>query len=213
MGRLTKRLLWVAVVASLVQGAAGSGVARGDIILDTGQYEDIPDPNGLYIFHVLFKPNPPPVGGTPGEEILRSNSFTVDNIQHGFPGIVTANQPPNWGASVTQVGGTSADPTYDVTWTYIGTNPIITNTDVGFFTFEVSARPDQGLPITLPYTYITTINGQPVQHSGSVTVTAVVPEPAPWVLGSFGASLGLLALGARRLMTWASRPKAAAAAP
>jgi hypothetical protein len=213
MGQLTKRLLWIPVVVSLVLVGAGSGVARADIIIDTGQYEDIPDPNGLYIFHVLFAPNPPPVGGTPGEEILFSNSFTVDNIQHGFPGLVTANQPPNWGASVMQVGGTPTDPTYNVTWTYIGTDPIVTNKDVGIFTFEVSARPNQGLPITLPYTYITTINGQPVQHSGSVTVTAVVPEPGPWALGLFGASLGLLALGARRSMAWASRPKPAVAAP
>jgi hypothetical protein len=201
MGQLSRRIFWVGLVAALVQSAGGPGIARADIVIDTGQFEDIPDPNGLYIFHSVFRP-------IPGEEILFGNSFTVYGIQHGFPGVDTSTQPANWGSSIVRDGGTPSDPTYDVTWTYVGTNAITTTTDLGNYTYEVSGRPDSGLPITLPYTWITTLNGAPHMGSGSVVVTAVVPEPPPIVLAGCVAVLGLVAAVARRALTRRSRPAA-----
>jgi hypothetical protein len=193
MADMLKRLVWCAGVLVLLHGAVNSGVARGDIIIDISEFEDAPDPNGLYIFHVRFQPNPPPSGPTtPGEEIILGNSFTVDNIQHGFPGLDTSGKPTNWGSSITQVGGTPTDPTYNVKFSYVGTIPLTTNTDLGFFTYEVTAPPDGGLPITLPYTWITTLNGQPKTGSGTITVVAVVPEPSPAVLMGVVAVVGLL---------------------
>src|SRR6516165_8884969 len=126
---LSKRIFWLGVLAALLESVTSPGVARGDIVLDIGQYEDAPDPNGLYIFHATFTP-------VPGEQISTFDFFTVMGIQHGFPGINTSSQPPNWGSSITQTGGTTGDPTYDVKWSFVGTNPITMAGSLGTFTYE-----------------------------------------------------------------------------
>jgi hypothetical protein len=186
----SKRIVWVGIVASLVLGVMGPGAVRGDIVLDIGQYEDAPDPNGLYIFHAKFTP-------VPGEQISTFDFFEVMGIQHGFPGINSATQPVNWGSSITQTGGTPSDPTYSVKWSFIGTVPITTGGDLGTFTYEVTGLPSGGLPITLTYIWQTTLNGQPRTGSGTVVVTAV-PEPSQVLLLGVAGVASLVTVGVRR---------------
>lgn len=188
---LSKRVVWVGVLAALLQSVTSPGVARGDIVLDIGQYEDAPDPNGLYHFHAKFTQ-------VPGEQISPFDFFTVMRIQHGFQGINTSSQPVNWGSGITQTGGTTADPTYDVKWSFIGNNPITAAGDLGIFTYEVTGIPSPGLPITLTYIWQTSLNGQKKTGSGSVVVTRAVPEPSPMLLAGLVGSLGLFTMGVGR---------------
>jgi len=175
---------------------AGSGEARGDIIIDLSDVMTIPDPNFVYTFHVKLTNVVVP----PGEEIAPGDFFTVYDV----PGLIagTNNQPFNWAASFNFVGQTPSgvsppdNPSVlNVTWTFVGAVPILAPQDLGFFSVEATSD----IPATsLNYAGQTTLIGDG-KHSnaGSVTVTAV-PEPGVTVLVALPAVLGVVWLRRRR---------------
>jgi hypothetical protein len=180
--------------------AAGSGAARGDIVVDFAQVLTAPDPNFIYTFHAALTN----VVNPPGEEIVNGDFFTVYDI----PGLIagTNNQPPNWAASFALVGRTPAgvspaDSTsiLNVTWTYVGTVPLLAPQDLGLFSVEATSDTPAK---SLVWAGQDTIIGDGKHPStGTVTVTAV-PEPGASLLVAFSVALGAV---------WCRRRRAAVA--
>ena len=153
------------------------------IVVNSGTVQPVGDPNYLYQFDVALKPDP-----LLHDFIQKGDNFTIDLT--GNNGIIsgTNGQPLNWSAS-----NFTPD---TVTWTYIGSIPILATMDLdpipGPFFQVVSLFESTG---GFTYSFHDSLPGDPGGNSGGGTFTiSAVPEPSSLLVVGLGAPLMLYLL-------------------
>ncbi len=184
------------LVAAMGLGLAGmgTGVARGDIVVTIDSIMQLPDPH----FRVTFGASVINVQNVPAQEISNGDFFTVYDVPTLIVG--TNRQPDNWAASFNRTGTTPAgvnppdDPiTYNVTWTFVGDNPIPASQALGAFSVETTSANFAGLY----YAGQDTIIGDG-KHANVGFAMTPTPEPSSGVLAGLGLATAWSIRRARR---------------
>jgi hypothetical protein len=189
------RIWIVSLIVVLGSTFVGSTGAKADIIHNRGTVMQEPDPSFRYTFHSILTDVPNP----PGVEIAMNDFFTVYDLVGVIQG--TNEQPDNWAASFSLVGRTPAgtdpvdnDAIFNVTWTYIGADPILAPQDLGNF----SVQSTDGSLRNLVYAgQDTLLSGGTVGNMGTVPIT-FVPEPTSLLLTGLGLPATWLVMRRRR---------------
>jgi hypothetical protein len=177
------RIWIVGLLAVMGSTIAASTRAKADIIIDFGSVMPVPDPSFRYTFHSILTDVPNP----PGVEIAPNDFFTVYDLKGIILG--TNTQPNNWAATFNLVGRTPPNTNppddaaiFNVTWTYVGTDPILAPQDLGLF----SVQSTDGSLRSLSYAgQDTLLTGGTKGNMGTVVIQGV-PEPTSLLLAGIG---------------------------